>query len=579
MRKSSIKAIVLAVILALTALVVPFAACNDGGDSSSSKTEFTYKGETGKGSDEYMGDPCKVYWIDAAAQKPGSYTKIIGFTLTVKFTEAGYYGGWKESQENPMGMLLLTKGAHEASEYVFTYPNEQSPTYDLSTKDIVTFCTGKSATYVVDTAFSNGEQVRASVGDTVELSYKGSTALFTEGDSVMTAVCFLGSYELISVEWELGEPEEVEAIDWDNIKVNTKEYLNIRTVEGADELTDEEYGYLATEEVTVNGVTYSSGDVVPGTKGYGYNYVDITIPDTDQESYPVILWIHGGGYITGNRKSVLLQNNKEYLLSQGYAFVSVEYKLTEAETLDNVTTYGEGGMPEMLQNIKLAVRYLRANASKYKLDTSFIAAMGESAGAGLAMLMATTNGLVDGDDGYYDEYFAEMYGDDVANRISAIKYEDTSTGWANYSSDVQAAVTVCAPSVFSGDVAPYVMSAYIGSEYNDYLTYYSLNKIDSYAYKDYYDALSEVWSPADLVGSNTAPLYLAYSKEDTTVSFDIFGTAIQKAVESGMSSDDYKEVFYEKGGHVDRSVFDSDASCVDIATWVNAQRAKVQASN
>lgn len=558
MKKSGIRALMLAMVFALTALLVPFTACGGGSNESSSSgndddttvTEFVYKGQTSEGSDEYMGDPCDVYWIDASAQKPNNYTKIIGFNLTVKYKSAGYYGGWVEDKENPMGMLLLTKGAHDPDEYVFTYPNEQSPTYDLSTSDIATYCTGKTGTFVVGTAFSNGIEVTASVGDTVTLSYTGRTALFTESDPIMTAVFFLGSYEFKSIEWVLGEPEEVEAIDWASIKVDTTEYTDVRTVEGTESLTDDEYNAL-----------------------YPNNYVDITIPKTGASSYPVVLWIHGGGYITGNRKSVLLQNNKEYLLSQGYAFVSVEYTLTEATTVDNVTTYGEGGMPEMLQDIKLAVRFLRANASTYNLNTDFIAAMGESAGAGLALLMATTNGYVDVDDGFYDGYFEEIYGSEIANRLSSIKYEDKSTGWANYSSDVQAAVTVCAPSKFSGDFI-YIMSAYIGSDFNDYLTNYLANTLDSYADKDYYEALSEVWSPADLVSSDTAPLYLAYSQEDTTVAF-VFAEAIADAVEENMAEGTYQEVFYEKGGHVDRSVFDSDASCVNIAKWLNAQRDKV----
>ena len=518
MRNGRVKFVaVVAAFVMLISVMSIFTGCNNntGGDNGGS-VEFAYKGQTGQGSDKYMGDPCDVYWIDAAVQKPDTYTKIVGFKLTVKYKSAGYYGGWKDTQENPMGMLLLSKGAHQPNEYVFTYPNEQSPVYDLANKDIVTFCTGTAATYVVGTAFSNGKEVRASVGNTVTLEYEGTTALFTETDSVMTAVNFLGSYEFKSVEWILGEPEKIDEQPWD--KVETQEWTDVATV-------------------------------APG-KQNGNNYIDITIPKTNKESYPVILWIHGGGYITGNRKSVLLHNNKDYLLAQGYAFVSVEYTLTEKDSTTGA--FGKAGMPQMLYDIKAAVRFLRANAATYKLNTDFIAAMGESAGAGLAVLMATTNSDCLSS---INEYMQTAYAGVFATLPS---YEDKTMGNSEYSSDVQAAIGVCAPTVFDGEQIGnlYALFGSAVASYGD----------------EYREALSVMYSPYNIVCADTAPMYLANSHADDTVPI-LHGLAMREALEE--QEVDFKAAFYQQGGHVDRSVFDAYSSYVDIATWVNGQRDKV----
>lgn len=503
--------LLLGIIFLATLLFVPFMGLTARAEDSN--TEITYAGKTGQGSDEYMGDPMDVYWIDASVQHPDDYTKIIGFELNVTMTKHGNYGGGAVDDTFQCGMILTTQGKHDPDEYVFTYPNGQTPSFDLSTETIVGIGVGESG-WLASMAFSPSVSLEDQMtdGSTAALTYRTKEALFEEGDPVMTLVSFIGEFTYNSIEWITGEPEEIEEQPWD--KVEKEVYADVATV---------------------------SDD-----KQNGSNYVDITLPKTGEDSYPVVFWIHGGGYITGDRKNCLLDNTKEYVLAQGYAFVSAEYTLTEATTTNGVTTYGKGGMPQMLYDLKAAVRFLRANAEQYKLDTRFIAAMGESAGAGLALLMATTNGNED--------------------------YEDLTMGNETYSSDIQTAVSFCGPTIFTdgGDMGDYSvnMIAYLGSDL-DYEKYQTDPE-----YKAEIDKLAIAWSPIEQVNTNTPPLYLAYSRQDTTVPFR-HGEDFYEIASMFMDTDDLFTAFYSEGGHVDRNTFDTYSSYVSVVNFLNEKYAEV----
>ena len=497
--------LLLGIIFLATLLFVPFMGLTARAEDSN--TEITYAGKTGQGSDEYMGDPMDVYWIDASVQHPDDYTKIIGFELNVTMTKHGNYGGGAVDDTFQCGMILTTQGKHDPDEYVFTYPNGQTPSFDLSTETIVGIGVGESG-WLASMAFSPSVSLEDQMtdGSTATLTYRSKEALFEEGDPIMTLVSFIGEFTYNSIEWITGEPEEIEEQPWD--KVEKEVYADVATV---------------------------SDD-----KQNGSNYVDITLPKTGKESYPVVLWIHGGGYITGDRKNCLLDTTKEYFLAQGYAFVSAEYTLTQQ---NEDGSYGEGGMPQMLYDLKAAVRFLRANAEQYKLDTRFIAAMGESAGAGLALLMATTN----------DE--------------EGEPFEDLSMGNAEYSSDVQAAISVCGPTIFTGDDIGN-MAAYLGSsmDFERYAT--------DADYKAEIDELAIAWSPYEQVDVDTPPLYLAYSRQDTTVDFH-HGEDFYDVASMFMDTEDLVTAFYSEGGHVDRNTFDSYSAYVSYVEFLNEKYAEV----
>lgn len=123
-------------------------------------------------------------------------------------------------------------------------------------------------------------------------------------------------------------------------------------------------------------------DVVYGDAGNRPLKLDVIRPRQPAESpLPVIAYIHGGGWRTGNkeRETVRLL---PFAASGDYFCVSIEYRLT-----------GEASWPAQIHDCKAAIRWLKANAEKYDLDPDRLAAWGSSAGGHLVSFLGTTGDL------------------------------------------------------------------------------------------------------------------------------------------------------------------------------------------
>ncbi len=110
------------------------------------------------------------------------------------------------------------------------------------------------------------------------------------------------------------------------------------------------------------------------------NKLDIYVPSSGNGPFPVVVWIHGGAFMMGSKSMV--SGVEPYLVSKGYAVVSVDYRLS-----------GEALFPAQIYDVKAAIRFIKANAAKYNLNANKIATWGESAGAGLAALAGTSGGV------------------------------------------------------------------------------------------------------------------------------------------------------------------------------------------
>ncbi|MBB4080670.1 pectinesterase [Lewinella aquimaris] len=117
---------------------------------------------------------------------------------------------------------------------------------------------------------------------------------------------------------------------------------------------------------------------------------------------PGILMIHGGGWTTGSKEN--LTSMAQQLAGRGYVTVTPEYRLS-----------AEARYPAGVQDLKQAVKWMRAHAEEYGIDTNRIAAYGCSAGGHLASLLGVTNGPL-------------LY--------------DTIGPWSEYSADVQAVLNI-----------------------------------------------------------------------------------------------------------------------------------------
>jgi acetyl esterase/lipase len=109
--------------------------------------------------------------------------------------------------------------------------------------------------------------------------------------------------------------------------------------------------------------------------------LDIYLPNTGAGPFPVVLSIHGGAFQSGDKNGAELASAVK-LLDAGYAVASINYRLS-----------GEARWPAQIHDVKAAIRYLRANAARYKLDPDKIAAWGGSAGGHLAALAGTSGGV------------------------------------------------------------------------------------------------------------------------------------------------------------------------------------------
>ncbi len=128
-------------------------------------------------------------------------------------------------------------------------------------------------------------------------------------------------------------------------------------------------------------VTYAA---VPG---YRPLQLDVRVP-AGPEAPPLVVWVHGGGWLFGDRR-VLPETLRpdqlfEELVAAGLAVASVDYRFSL-----------EAPFPAQLHDVKAAIRYLRTFAAELGVDASRIGIWGESAGAHLATLVGLTGGRAD----------------------------------------------------------------------------------------------------------------------------------------------------------------------------------------
>jgi acetyl esterase/lipase len=109
--------------------------------------------------------------------------------------------------------------------------------------------------------------------------------------------------------------------------------------------------------------------------------LDLYLPD-GPGLFPVVLIVHGGAFMFGDKSHDISMAGIDQLLGRGYAVANVNYRLS-----------GEAKAPAQIQDVKTAVRWLRARAGEYRLNPNKIGAWGSSAGANLVALLGTSGGV------------------------------------------------------------------------------------------------------------------------------------------------------------------------------------------
>lgn len=120
--------------------------------------------------------------------------------------------------------------------------------------------------------------------------------------------------------------------------------------------------------------------------------LDMAIPlDSVDGLLPAIVIVHGGGWNAGSKQAPVYRALLMDYALQGYITVSVEYRFIN-----------EASFPACIQDVKCAVRWLKAHSEEYNVDTNRIGIFGHSAGAHLAMMvaMSSSNKELEGDGGW-----------------------------------------------------------------------------------------------------------------------------------------------------------------------------------
>ena len=104
--------------------------------------------------------------------------------------------------------------------------------------------------------------------------------------------------------------------------------------------------------------------------------LDAFLPKKDGPS-PAILVVHGGAWRMGNRKQ--LRGYAEALAKAGFVCFAIDYRLAPKHKF-----------PAQIDDCRSAVKWIRSNAEKYKVDPKKLGAIGYSAGGHLVSLLGTT---------------------------------------------------------------------------------------------------------------------------------------------------------------------------------------------
>ncbi len=126
---------------------------------------------------------------------------------------------------------------------------------------------------------------------------------------------------------------------------------------------------------------------------------DLFIPPEGNSNGASIVIVHGGGWREGDKSQ--LRGYGILLAREGFVCICTSYRLSHEEI-----------WPAQIQDVKCAVRYLRANSDQLKIDPNRIGISGNSAGGHLSLMAGLTD--------YDSKFEGEAGSNDVSSKVKAI---------------------------------------------------------------------------------------------------------------------------------------------------------------
>ena len=125
--------------------------------------------------------------------------------------------------------------------------------------------------------------------------------------------------------------------------------------------------------------------------GHERQKLDLYVPEKADGPLPVIVWVHGGGWMGGSKEG---GGPALPFVGKGYAVAAINYRLSQ-----------HAKFPAQIEDCKAAIRWLRANAKTYNLAPDHIGVWGASAGGHLVALLGTSGDVkeLEGKEGNTDQ--------------------------------------------------------------------------------------------------------------------------------------------------------------------------------
>ena len=128
---------------------------------------------------------------------------------------------------------------------------------------------------------------------------------------------------------------------------------------------------------TQKNITYCSPDGTP-------QLLDLYTPKDGAIKHPLIIHVHGGSWVSGAKSDDSMIDVITSLAEKGFTVASINYRLAP-----------NSKFPAQIQDVKCAIRFMRANANTYKVNSGKIGLLGESAGGHLSALAGVSQNVSD----------------------------------------------------------------------------------------------------------------------------------------------------------------------------------------